>query len=182
MDLVKLSKNEQLEFIKNIFENKDVMREEYLNLPRKSIPLYGFDGTGDALPEWRTVTLWWDYQPWKIFQKYLPKSTELVRYGPTHRGTGWLILRPHSKTPIHNHIDWGHRIILHVPMVIPDGDLGFWVDGKIHRWQMGELFAFDANKNHYGFNNTDYERSIMVMDFDYSDWYDTLRPYMLLEN
>ena len=181
MELVKLSKQEQLDFVNRIYENKDVMRQEYLNLPRKSIPLYGFDGTGDALPEWRTVTLWWDYEPWRIFQKHLPVSTELVRHGPTHRGTGWLILRPNSKTPVHNHKDWGHRIILHVPMVIPDGDLGFWVDGKIHKWKMGELFAFDANKDHYGFNNTNEERSILVMDFDYDDWIDTLKPYMTLD-
>lgn len=181
MNLVKLSKQEQQDFVESIYKNREVMRQEYLKLPRKSIPLYGFDGTGGALPEWRTVTLWWDYEPWRIFQKHLPLSTELVRHGLTHRGTGWLVLRPKSKTPVHNHKDWGHRIILHVPMVIPEGDLGFWVDGKIHKWKMGELFAFDANKDHYGFNNTDEERAILVMDFDYDDWIETLKPYMKLD-
>jgi aspartyl/asparaginyl beta-hydroxylase (cupin superfamily) len=168
-------------FIQSILDNQDKIIAEYHACPRKSIPLYGFDGTGKPLTEWRTVTLWWDQQPWKFFQKHLPFTTELVRVGPTHQGTGWLILEPQSRTPEHNHKNWGHKIIIHLPTEIPDGDLGFCVEGKVHKWTMGELFAFDADKNHYGFNNTDQTRAILVMEFDYDEWIDTLRPYMLLD-
>jgi aspartyl/asparaginyl beta-hydroxylase (cupin superfamily) len=171
----------QKEFIENFIKHKDTVINEYIACPRKSIPLYGFDGSGKPLTEWRTVTLWWDKEPWRIFQKYFPFTTDLVRTGPTHQGTGWLILEPNSRTPEHNHISWGHKIIVHLPTEIPEGDTGFWVEGKVHRWKMGELFAFDANKTHYGFNNTGNPRSIFVMEFDYDEWIDTLRPYMLLD-
>jgi quercetin dioxygenase-like cupin family protein len=177
------TKDDQQLYINLLISNMDRIIAEYHECvkKRKSIPLYGFDGTGTPLPEWRAVTLWWDKEPWRIFQKYLPFTTEFVRHAPTHQGTGWLILEPHSRTPEHNHIAWGHKIIIHIPTEIPEGDTGFCVDGKVHHWKMGELFAFDANKNHYGYNNTSERRSIFVMEFDYDEWYDTLRPYMLLE-
>ena len=47
---------------------------------------------------------------------------------------------------------------------------------------MAEFFAFDATKNHYGYNDTDYERSLFVLDFDYANWIDVLEPYMHLEH
>ena len=47
-------------------------------------------------------------------------------------------------------IDWGNKIILHLPMIIPEGDVGFWLDGQVHRWKNGELFSFDISKNHKG--------------------------------
>lgn len=176
-----MNKAEQKIFIDSIIANQNVIIQEYLDCKRKSIPLYGFDGSGQALPEWRAVTLWWDCEPWRIFQKHLPITTELVRNGPTHKGTGWLILQPHSSTPAHNHQSWGHKIIIHIPTVIPEGDLGFNVEGRVYKWKMGEMFAFDASKTHFGFNNTDQPRSIFVMEFDYDEWIDTLRPYMALE-
>ena len=167
------TKDDQQLYVNSLISNMDRIIAEYHECvkKRKSIPLYGFDGTGTPLTEWRAVTLWWDKQPWRIFQKYLPFTTEFVRHAPTHQGTGWLILEPHSRTPEHNHIAWGHKIIIHIPTEIPEGDTGFNVDGKVYHWKMGELFAFDANKNHYGYNNTNERRSIFVMEFDYNEWY-----------
>jgi aspartyl/asparaginyl beta-hydroxylase (cupin superfamily) len=43
---------------------------------------------------------------------------------------------------------------------------------------MGELFAFDATKDHYGYNDTDEERAIFVLDFDYDEWHEVLKDYM----
>ena len=62
------------------------------------------------------------------------------------------------------------------------GDVGFWLDGQVHRWKNGELFSFDISKNHYGFNNTDQERALLVLDFDSDEWGEALKPYMRLEN
>jgi len=177
-----MNTEEKQQFIENILHNKDKIIQEYLNCPRSSIPLYTFDGTSTLIKEWRAITLWWDQKPLRFFQKHMPLTTELLQHGPEHNGTGWLILNPHAETPVHNHIPWGKNIIMHFPTVIPEGDVGFWVEGKIHRWKVGELFAFDATTNHYGFNHTDEMRSILSMDFKYDEWYETLKPYMTLED
>jgi aspartyl/asparaginyl beta-hydroxylase (cupin superfamily) len=173
---------EKQDFLQRLVDNREVILQEYLNnLGKRTIAIPGYDESSTPIPEWRAVALWWDHKPWPIYQKWFPKSTELIREGPTHRASGWLILKPHSRTPTHNHIDWGNKIIMHLPMMVPEGDVGFWVDGEIHRWQVGKLFAFDITKEHYGFNNTDQERAIFVLDFDADEWHEALRPYMSLE-
>ena len=176
-------KLDQQKFLDVLVENTNVILQEYLeNLDKRTISIPGFDEEGAPCPEWRAVALWWKQKPWPIYQKWFPKSTDLVRHGPTHRSTGCLILKPHSATPKHSHNDssWSNKIIVHLPLIIPNGDVGFCVDGKIHRWRVGELFAFDITKTHYGFNNTDEDRVIFVLDFDTTVWGDTLKQYMSL--
>jgi len=168
-------------FIPNILDNWETIMQEYITV-QKTIPLYDFSETPKYTPEWRAITLWWNYKPLAPFQKQMPKTTEIVRHGPSHRATGWLLLHPNSKTPEHNHLDWGHKIIVHIPTSVPEGDVGFSVDGNIHRWKLGEPFAFDCYQTHYGFNNTGGMRSIMVLDFEYDEWIDVLKPYMTLSS
>lgn len=165
-------------FIPTILDNWSKIMDEYNQMKSRTIPLPGFDDDRTLIKEWRAATLWWNYKPFKRVQAEMPFTTSLVSEGPSHRATGWLLLSPHSRTPVHNHKEWGRKIIVHIPTHIPEGDTGFWVEGKIHRWKMGEPFAFDCTTEHYGFNNTDETRSIMVMDFDYDEWYPTLKKYM----
>lgn len=172
---------EKQDFLKRLQTSFQTILDEYKqNITKRTIAIPGYDEASTPIAEWRAIALWWDYKAWPIYQKWFPKTTELVRNGPTHRATGWLILKPHSATPEHNHKNWGNKIILHLPMIVPEGDVGFWVDGQIYRWKVGELFAFDITKQHYGFNNTDQERSLFVLDFDADEWGEALRPYMLL--
>jgi aspartyl/asparaginyl beta-hydroxylase (cupin superfamily) len=173
-----MTKTEQLQFIKDLVSNTDDIRDEYLNFNRRTIPLP--DWEGNIVEGWNGIALWWNYSPWPHSQKRCPLTTKLVTDGPSHRTTGWLLLKPNSRVPTHNHKEWGHKIIVHLPMVIPEGDSGFYVDGKYYKWKYGEIFAFDGNSDHSGYNNTDEIRSVFVLDFDYDEWYDTLREYMVL--
>ena len=169
-------------FIQQLIDNTNTILEEYKSYQgKRTIAIPGYDKDSTPLEDWRAIALWWDHKPWPVYQKKFPITTELVRVGPTHRATGWLILTPQSETPKHNHTDWGEKIIFHLPMIIPPGDVGFNVDGKIHRWQVGKPFAFDIKKQHFGFNHTDQTRVIFVLDFDKDEWYDTLKQYMTLE-
>lgn len=171
--------DEQTQFLKNLVDNKETIYKEFQQAKRRAQALPDWE-TGDLVPNWKGIALWWDYKPWPFTQRRMPITTELIREGPSHRASGLLLLDPQSETPKHNHIDWGKKIILHLPIVVPEGDTGFWVEGEIHKWKEGELFAFDVRKEHYGFNHTDSERALFVLDFDYDEWIDTLRPYMTL--
>jgi aspartyl/asparaginyl beta-hydroxylase (cupin superfamily) len=171
--------NEKRQFINNLIAHSDEIQEEYLGFNRRHVPLTGWDEEKSVVEGWSGIALWWDYRAWPSSQRRCPISTELVREGPDHRATGWLVLQPRSRTPEHNHKEWGHKIICHLPSVLPEGKSGFVVEGKEYNWKMGELFAFDATKDHYGYNDTDEERSIFVLDFDYAEWYDVLKDYMV---
>lgn len=172
---------DKTKFIQNIIDNFDVILDEYnAASTKRTIAIPGYDELSTPLENWRGISLWWDHKPWPVYQKRCPITTELIRNGPDHRASGWLILLPQSETPRHNHKAWGDKkIIFHLPMIIPEGDVGFDVGGKIHRWKVGEPFAFDVREDHHGFNHTDQTRVLFVLDFDYDEWYDTLSPYFL---
>jgi len=167
------------DLVQRIIDSQDTIQEEYLNFNRRRVPLPDYDD-GKPVPGWSGIALWWDYKAWPSSQRKCPITTELVREGPDHRATGWLVLDPNSKTPEHNHRDWGRKIICHLPTVLPEGDSGFVVEGRTYHWKMGEFFAFDAAKTHYGYNNTSEQRSLFVIDFNYDEWIDVLEPYMHL--
>lgn len=176
-----MTHEEKQQFIQSITDNWSSIMEEYHSI-KKTNPTPGFDENATKQQDWRCITLWWNYTKCNSFQKKMPFTSKLLENGPSHHASGWLILNGHSRTDKHNHKEWGHKIIMHFPTYIPEGDLGFNVDGKVYKWKMGEYFAFDCEKDHYGFNNTDEARSIMVLDFDYDEWIDVLRPYMHLDN
>ena len=142
---------EQQEFLEKLIAHKDIIFEEYQSAKRRAQPLPDWE-YGTLVPNWKGVALWWDYKPWPFTQRKMPTTTELIREGPTHRASGLLILDPQSKTPKHNHLDWGNKIILHLPITVPEGD------------------------------NTDHERALFVLDFDAEEWGEALSPYMSLED
>jgi aspartyl/asparaginyl beta-hydroxylase (cupin superfamily) len=172
---------EKNQFIQRLVDNLDVITEEYKSFHGRTIPIPGYDEQHLPLQDWRAISLWWDQKPSIPYQRKFPKTTNLIREGPTHRASGWLILTPQSRTPSHRHLDWGNKIIFHLPIIIPKGDVGFDVDGKIHRWTVGEPFAFDITKEHFGFNYTDETRVLFVLDFDADEWREVLEPYMTLD-
>lgn len=173
-DLVK-----QQAFIQSIIDNKDIMFEEYKGCRHRDIPLLDWEEEQQMHHGWRALPLWWMHKACKTIQKSMPITTRLLTKGPGHRATSWVKLNAHTKTPKHAHHDWGNKIILHLPTIVPPGDVGFWIDGNIHRWKVGELFAFKTNQEHYGFNNTEGTRLMFVMEFD-DTWEEALRPYMTL--
>lgn len=169
---------DKTKFVTDLIDNFDVIKSEYLeNASKRTIAIPGYDENSTPLQEWRAVALWWDYKPWPLYQKWFPRTTELIRQGPSHRASGYLILKPNSRTPAHDHKPWGNKIITHLPVIVPEGDIGFVVEDKIHRWQEGQLFAFDVTKTHYGYNNTNQDRVIFVLDFEGEEWAEILRPY-----
>ena len=168
---------QQQEFLTRLMDNTDRILEEYQSARVRTLALPDWDEECTPLDYWRQITLWWEGEPQPVYQKKFPFCTELFAHGPNHRATGFLILNPHSKTPQHNHEGWPGRYILHLPLIVPEGDVGFWVDGQIHRWRVGEPFVFDEYKEHYGFNNTDGTRVMAAMCFD-EEWKQVLQPYM----
>jgi len=172
--------DEQQQFLANLVSNKEVILEEFLKAKRRAIPIPDYDEASTPIQNWKGVGLWFHSRPWPFNQRIMTNTTELVRNGPEHNTTAVVTLDPHSRTPTHSHKDWGNNIILQLPLIVPEGDTGFWIEGQVHHWKEGELFAFNVAKEHYGYNNTDQERSIFLLDFDAEEWGEALAPYMTI--
>ena len=74
------------------------------------------------------------------------------------------VVEPHST--IYRHTDEENRqalkIRIHIPLIIPEGDIGMEVDGNIRTWD--NIFAFNTQKLHGVWNNTDHRRLVFILD------------------
>ena len=66
--------------------------------------------------------------------------------------------------PIHK----GNRelVRIHYGIDVPDGDIAFTVKGEEKKWENGKVFAFNDFYEHGGWNNTDCDRIILIVDLD----------------
>ena len=66
--------------------------------------------------------------------------------------------------PIHK----GNRelVRIHYGIDVPDGDIAFTVKGEEKKWENGKVFAFNDFYEHGGWNNTNSDRIILIVDLD----------------
>ena len=55
---------------------------------------------------------------------------------------------------------------MHYGVKVPDGDIGFKVKGEEKKWENGKCFAFNDFYEHGGWNNTNSDRIILIIDLD----------------
>jgi aspartate beta-hydroxylase len=56
------------------------------------------------------------------------------------------------------------RLVTHVPLIIPKGDLALDVSGHTLHWEEGRCFSFDDSYNHESWNRTAHLRVVVLMD------------------
>jgi hypothetical protein len=77
---------------------------------------------------------------------------------------GYGVLFPHSVITRHTGPEnrTGEYIRIHIPLIIPEGDIGFEVAGEEVDWT--DLFAFDNQRVHSAWNNTNQPRLCFIVD------------------
>jgi hypothetical protein len=77
---------------------------------------------------------------------------------------GYGVLFPHSVISRHTGVEnrTGTYIRIHIPLIIPEGDVGFEVAGEEVNWS--DLFAFNNQRVHSAWNNTDHPRLCFIVD------------------
>ena len=103
-----------------------------------------------------------------VKHKYPTAYALTQKYGDACPTACYTVLDPHSGINRHTDIENPARkyINVHIPLDVPEGDLGLEVDGEVVRWD--DLFAWDNQKIHSAWNNTDKKRLIFLMDIDRS--------------
>jgi hypothetical protein len=94
-----------------------------------------------------------------------PTATELTKKYINHCGcSGYSILEPGGV--IEPHVDIENTlhdtIRIHIPLIIPEGDLMFDAEGEKTKWS--DLFAFDNGAMHSAYNRTNKRRLIYIID------------------
>jgi len=106
----------------------------------------------------------WDIDPVYAKAKY-PTAYKLIQeFGDDCPISSYSYLAP--KTSIHRHTGPENRdgeyIRIHVPLIIPSGDLFFEVNGEEVKWD--KVFAFDNQFAHSAHNLSDGHRLIFLID------------------
>jgi len=120
----------------------------------------------------------WNFFPFYAFSKTIKKNCELcpetariLSKIPDVWTALYSRLGPQSK--IHPHQGWGllanHILRCHYGLQVPD-ECGIWVAGEYLMQQQGEILVFDDSKPHLGFNFSDQERTVLLIDIKRPSW------------
>lgn len=146
------------------------MRQDFLNahgLNTSNIPLYETAEKLDKQKKWKMSVLKimgeWDQEA-KI--KY-PTLNKLVEdWGDICRGAGYSILEPGGNVITHTDTEEDHEnyVIVHVPLIVPQGDVGFMENDYTGTWVEGDSFILDVESPHSIWNFTDHSRVVILLE------------------
>jgi aspartyl/asparaginyl beta-hydroxylase (cupin superfamily) len=126
--------------------------------------------TGEELDihkKWRMSVLKimgvWDEQN---KSKYPTLLSLVEEFGDRCRSAGYSILEPGGEVITHTDTEEGHEnyIIVHVPVIVPAGDVGFKENNEDGKWIEGECFILDVESPHSIWNYTDSPRVVVLLE------------------
>jgi hypothetical protein len=106
----------------------------------------------------------WQEQDPAVVEKY-PTAFKLIKeFGDDCPFVFYSLLGPNSKINRHTGIEnrKGESVRIHIPLIVPEGDLYLEVLGEIVRWD--DIFAFNNQFVHSAHNNTDKWRLCFLID------------------
>jgi hypothetical protein len=113
-----------------------------------------------AHPDLSGTDQWQDNTP-----ENFPTAYKLFEQFPRCYLALYAVMMPHSVIKRHTGVENrdGSYIRVHLPLIVPDGDIGFEVAGEQVDWS--DLFAFNNQRVHSAWNNTNHPRLVMLFDF-----------------
>jgi aspartyl/asparaginyl beta-hydroxylase (cupin superfamily) len=92
-----------------------------------------------------------------------PKTMEILNKSSNIINAGFSCLEPNVQTILHR--DFNHDIWrCHIPIYIPKGNAGIYMNDEIKMWDMNNYFIFDDTYDHQAWNYTDENRIVLILD------------------
>ncbi len=96
--------------------------------------------------------------------KSCPKTAALIEKYPQIITAEFSMIQPNTHILPHTGYS-GLYYRAHLPLDIPQGDLGFKVDGITKRWEENQWLVFDDSKIHEAWNKSNQPRTVLLIDF-----------------
>lgn len=129
------------------------------------------NGTNDVLYKSKKSESW-KVAGIKVFGKInearrdmYPTAYKLVEsFGDQCYMATYSLIEPHTVIIRHSDAEFreGSTIRIHIPLYVMPGDVGFEVEGEVVGWD--DIFAFNNQKLHGAWNNTDHRRLVFLLD------------------
>lgn len=95
---------------------------------------------------------------------YFPQTMELIsNFRESIILSTTIAVFPANKI-IPRHNGYGTIIRVHLPLYVPQGDIGFCVGEETKSWKTGKCLAFNDIDEHNAWNNTDKDRVALIVD------------------
>lgn len=147
-----------------------IFRQDFINahgLDTSNIPMYDIGEKLDIHKKWKMSVLKimgaWDNEA-KVRYPNFNKFVEEL--GDICRSAGYSILEPEGNVVTHTDTEEDHEnyVIVHVPLIVPDGDVGFYENDEKGKWVEGECFILDVESPHSIWNYTDKTRVVILLE------------------
>lgn len=153
----------QFEFTPALERNWQAVRDEYLGVRREledwvEKKLYDQD--------WQALFLYSFVQaePQEQNIARCPFTASLVHEAiPTHALAAFSRF---NQTTVKPHCGYqGDFLRIHLPLVVPAGDVALKVGGEVREWEPGKVLVFDDRVEHEAWNRTGQDRVVLIVDF-----------------
>ncbi|MEW6736723.1 MAG: aspartyl/asparaginyl beta-hydroxylase domain-containing protein [Acidobacteriota bacterium] len=92
-----------------------------------------------------------------------PITAEIIRNIPGLSLAGFSRLS--ARTHVKPHVGWAHTVYrLHLGLVVPE-QCSLRVGNETREWYEGKCLIFDDTVEHEAWNNSDYDRTVLLIDF-----------------
>ena len=103
-----------------------------------------------------------------LYTKAFPITSEIIHEfhkNNQNKLTNIAIYRlvPGALIPVHTNFD-PHMYRCHMGLVVPEGDVGFMVEGEQRQWEVSKFFAFDSTRPHTAWNKSKEARYVLSID------------------
>jgi aspartyl/asparaginyl beta-hydroxylase (cupin superfamily) len=145
------------------------LREEFLSNDFSNAPLYpaGTYAKLDIHQKWKMIAVKnmgeWDPDN---KSKYPLFTSFIESFGEKCRGAGFSILEPGGEVLSHTDTEEDHEryVIVHVPLIVPDGDVGLTENDERTTWVEGSSFILDVESPHSIWNFTSESRVVILLE------------------
>jgi beta-hydroxylase len=164
------------EFTKVFSENFEVILSELkaiVNLPLDSLDKQTWAGerpsyletTGDENLAWKTYVFKFFCIEHLPNLRSCPMIASLLKRFPEVVTAEFSMLAPNSH--ILPHRGYTDKLLRsHLGLVIPDGDLGIKVGAETRSWSQNKWLVFDDSMVHEAWNKSNYNRIVLMIDFE----------------
>jgi len=157
-----------------VFEQQaDTIRNEFLKVKENNLGFWL-----DTFPHYVDKS---SKNKWKVFSfrffgidnpinhSLCPVTSTLIKSNATIISADFSYIPPHTKILPHKGFT---KMVLrvHLGLIIPEGDTGIRVGNMVKKWQEGKLLILDDSFEHEAWNNTDYDRVVLMFDIVNPRW------------
>lgn len=155
----------------------DVIRDEYLRATTRGDWRPYVDGAAADGPwaplsgtlNWASMHLFKGGSECQGARDLCPQTMALLDRAPLARAPGhapevfFSVLEPGAHIPPHYGVA-NTKLAIHLPLVVPTGDLALVVGGETGRWSRGECLVFDDSFLHEAWNRTEQTRVVLIFE------------------